>query len=258
LAIGLPTVAAIAFIVVRNWRAPLEWARLRPERTHPETVILLFGVLVLVTYLLSRFSVYAITLPTSDATGRYVAPLGSFLPIVLAGAAWRVWCLRPAGRQLALAGAAIVQLGTVANYVQTDPDQVFQSPYFRALPSSNDELIAKLDELGVDTVWMDHWAGKPLMFDTRERIAATDYVDLRVHNGIDRFGEISNRVFADDNPAFVFLADDPALGPPPLKSALVLAGVRSTGGWAGRYYVILPEYRIDPASVVDELQWPER
>jgi 4-amino-4-deoxy-L-arabinose transferase-like glycosyltransferase len=258
LVIGLPTLAAIAFIVARSWRAPLVWARLHPERTHPETVILLFGALVLLTYLLSRFSVYAITLPTSDATGRYVAPLGSFLPIVLAGAAWRVWSLRPAGPWLAVAGAALVLLGTVVNYVQTDADQVFQSPYFRALPSSNDDLIARLDELGVEAVWMDHWAGKPLMFDTRERIAAADYVDLRVYSGIDRLGDASNRVFADDRPAFVFLADDSSTAIPPLLQTLNDRGIASRSGWVGRYFVILPQQRVDPESVVDVLEWPVR
>jgi hypothetical protein len=47
---------------------------------------------------------------------------------------------------------------------------------------------------------MDHWAGKPLMFDNNERIAATR-VDPRIYSSIDRLEAYRTGVF-DDDPAF--------------------------------------------------------
>lgn len=259
--VATPTVLALLYLAWRNWRAPIRWVQLReavrpwnrvrfrPQDSHPVVVVLLFGGVVLATYVVSRFSVYAITFPNVDATGRYVAPIGSMLPIVLAGAAWYVWRSGHAGQIIAVALSASVLLGTLATYAGTDASQVFQSPYYRTLPESNEQLIATLDALDVDTVWMDHWAGKPLMFDSKERIAAADYVDLRVWGGIDRLGAASTRVFADDNPAFVFVTE----GAVPLEETLRDRGIAFTAHYLDDYTVVLPAERVDPALVVDDL-----
>jgi hypothetical protein len=249
LMIGVPTVAAITFVVARSWRAPLEWLRLRPQRTHPEVVMLIFAAVVLATYVVSRFSVYAITFAHVDATGRYVSPIGSFLPIALAGAAWRVARWQRVGQAVAVALAAAVLCGSLINYAATDAQQVFQSPYYRHLPPSSEGLIATLDELGVEEVWMDHWAGKPLMFDTQGRIAAADWYDLRVGMAIDRHGEASERVFAAENPAFVFVTDEPRVA---LEETLEARGIAYTARRVDGYVVILPAERVDPASVIEE------
>ncbi|MDQ4044034.1 MAG: hypothetical protein M3173_01095, partial [Chloroflexota bacterium] len=259
--VAMPTVLAILYLAWHNRRAPLQWVQFRdsdqvwnrvqfrPQDSHPVVVVLLFGAVVLATYIVSRFSVYAITFPNVDATGRYVAPVGSMLPVVLAGAAWYVWRTGEAGRIAAVVLSASVLLGTLATYARTDASQVFQSPYYRKLPESNDQLIATLDALDVDAVWMDHWAGKPLMFDSKERIAAADYVDLRVWGGIDRLGATSTRVFADDNPAFVFVTT----GPVPLEETLRNRDIAFQTYYLDDYTVVLPEERVDPATVVADL-----
>ena len=259
--VAVPTALGIACVVIQHWRAPFRmvrvsavgrwWQRvaISPQEAHPVVVLLLFGAVVLLTYVVSRFSVYAITFPNVDATGRYVAPLGSMLPIVLAGAAWYVWRTGNVGRFAAVALSASVMTGTLATYARTDASQVFQSPYYRILPESNDQLIALLRIENVDAVWMDHWAGKPLMFDAEERVAAADYVDLRVWGGIDRLAAASTDVFADENPAFVFVTN----GPVPLENTLRERGISYEAHYLDDYTVVIPDEYVDPATVVDDL-----
>lgn len=251
LLVGFPTVAALVYCAWRCRRAPLDWLHRHPERGTPEALLLLFGAVVLVTYVLSRFSVYAIIFPNIDATGRYVAPIGTLLPIVLAGAAWHIARAGDLGKLTAVALSACVLLGTAANYARSDPHQVFQSPYYRTLPPSSTALIAALNDMDIDSVWIDHWAGKPLMFDSQERIAAADYLDLRVYSGIDRLQSASARVFASDSPAFVFVTDRPRV---PLEDTLERRDIPYASTSADGYRIVHPLEYVDPASVVDALQ----
>ena len=251
--VAIPTLAAILWLMWRCRTGPRAWLTLQPQQAPPECLVALFGATVLAAYLLSRFSVYAILFPNIDATGRYLAPLGTFLPLTLAGAAGAAWRARPTGRVVAAVGVAMLLLGTAVPYWTSNSDQIWQSPYYRHLPESNTALIQELDALDVDAVWIDHWAGKPLMFDTHERIAAADYVDLRVTHGIDRMHTDSERVFTDDRPAFVFVTDAPST---PLEAELTKRGVPYTARAAGGYRIVLPAFRVDPATVVDALLAP--
>lgn len=250
LLVAVPTVAALVWIAARSWRAPLDWLRLRVPQTHPEVVLVLFGAVTLLGYLLSRFSIYAVQFSTVDATGRYLTPLASLIPIAIAGAAWRLAQHGRTGELVAATGVAAVLLGCLGSYLTTDPHQIFQSPYYRKLPTSNDALITALDDMGVDAVWIDHWAGKPLMFDSEGRIAAADYVDLRVWHGIDRLGAMSARVFAAPNPAFVFVTDAPRV---PLEDTLAARDIPFDARSAGGYRIVHPLTPVDPATVVDDL-----
>jgi hypothetical protein len=250
LAIGLPVTAAIVYFAVHNWRGILAWVRLQPQRSDPACVILLFGATVLAAYILSRFSVYVILQPSIDATGRYVVPLGTFIPLALAGAAHYLAREGDLGKLVATAGAIVVLVATLGAYAASEPHAVFQTPYFRKLPPSNDDLIAALDEMGVDAVWVDHWAGTPLMFDTHERIAAADYVDLRVWNGPDRLPAATMRVFAAEDAAFVFITTAERV---PLEQALAARGVPYEVRRVGAYVIVHPHVRVDPSLVEQEL-----
>ncbi|HUG16342.1 MAG TPA: glycosyltransferase family 39 protein [Thermomicrobiales bacterium] len=255
LLVGVPTIGAIALLIVRSWLAPAAWIRLRPQRAHPEVVMLVFGGTVLATYLLSRFSVYAVLYPTLDATGRYIAPLGSFLPLAVAGSACHVWRLGTVGRVVAALGVAAILTGTLVTYARTAPDQVFQSPYYRQLPDSLEPLIATLDGLGAENVWVEHWIGTPLVFDTDERIAAADYVDIWVVGGVGRLYETNIRVFHAEQAAFVFRTDAPSVR---LEETLRQRGVSFTATSVDGFRVVFPlDSRVDPATVVDDLIAPE-
>ena len=217
--------------------------------------MLVFAATVALTYLLSRFSVYAVLYPTLDATGRYLAPLGSFLPIAVAGAAYHIWRRGFVGRAVAALGIALILSGTLASYARSEPDQVFQSPYYRQLPDTLEPLIATLDSLGIENIWVEHWIGTPLMFDTDERIAAADYIDLWVAGGIGRLYDTNIRVFHAEQAAFVFRTDAPAVK---LEDTLEARGVPFVSRSVDGFRIVYPlGGRVDPATIVDELIEPE-
>ena len=54
-----------------------------------------------------------------------------------------------------------------AGLLSIQPLQAFQSPYWDKLPVDEAPLLAALRQQGVTRVWMNHWAGQPLMFDAR-------------------------------------------------------------------------------------------
>ena len=87
---------------------------------------------------------------------------------------------------------ALVPLGVnLAAFVAIDPVSAFQSPYWDRLPVSNASLLQTLRDEDVTAVWMNHWAGQPLMFDARaagQDLIAYDYYDVQA-GGIDRFPE---------------------------------------------------------------------
>ncbi len=116
-----------------------------------------------------------------------------------------------AGPQVPFAGLGFhhsVLACSAYGYLYSPPAAVWQSPYWRYLPASTTQLVAKLDELGVDAVWMNHWDGTPLMFDRRDRISASNYFDLAVGHGIDRLPAATNRFRAAELPAYVFVTDE--------------------------------------------------
>lgn len=279
LLVVIPTVIAGGSLIALNWRAAWEWVRFAPQRARPDSLLLVFAVTVVVAYLGSRFSIYALTYPGVDATGRYLAPLGTALPLMLAGLwhtaagrtldlaqpdaaeafppSWtaRISGWRPAVRRFAVAIPVCVLLGTGATWLSTDAEQVFQSPYYRELPRDSTALVRVLDTNGIDAVWVDHWVGKPLMFDTEGRIAAADYVDLRLWGGIDRHSALSNRVFDARRTAFVEVVEPGTSRyyETLLMRVLMRRNIPFSVERVGSYVVVIPDAYLDPASVADEL-----
>lgn len=247
LPVALILAALLASFAVRRWRGVLGWARLSLRHGRPEDALLLFAGLLTLAYIFSSFGPLALEFPTIDATGRYAVPLVSVIPIMLAAEIVRL----DRHSRYAAAGLTALLLGlTLAGYVRSPATAVWQSPYWTRLPPSNAALIAALDQLGVNAVWMNHWAGTPLMFDTRERIAAADYYDLAVGRGIDRLPADTNRVRAAELPAFVFVTDRTTL---PIERWLQDHRITYDKRVVPGYVVIRPRQHVDPSQVVQFL-----
>lgn len=245
---GAVTIAALVIVVIVQRRAGfLDWLRLSLRRGRPIDALFLFCAVVTLSFVFSAFGDLALQFQTFDATGRYAIPLVSVVPIILAAGILQVeqWV-----RGLGWALGALILAVSLAGYVTAPPEQVWQSAYWRHLPPSSTELVAALDDLGVDAVWMNHWAGKPLMFDTEERIAAADYYDLAVGHGIDRLPSATARVHASPRPAYVFTTDQTDL---PIEDWLDARGIDYDKRVVPGYVVIHPHERVEPAEVVDFL-----
>jgi len=234
--------------------AALLWAVLgrRALRVRPLDALLLLLVCIPTLFVLSGFGGPALNPYGFDATGRYAPPIWSALAVVLGAAIAALWRVR---RWLAL-GLALVPLGVnLAAYVAIDPLQAFQSPYWERLPVSNASLLQTLQAEHVSGVWMNHWAGQPLMFDARaigQPLVAYDWYDVEA-GGIDRFPEYRPLVEQAQKPAFVLITDEPE---PALLPRLRELGVTFVVDRVPPYVVVIPISRkVHPSEVTGELDY---
>jgi hypothetical protein len=234
--------------------AAVFWAVVvRPSlRLRPLDGILLLLVTIPIVFALSGFGGPALNPYGFDATGRYAPPIWSALAIVLgAFLAW-LWGRR---RVIAVPVAAFV-LGTLAwQWYALDAVAAFQSPYWSKLPEDSSPLLALLRADGVDAVWLNHWAGLPLMLDAAalgQPLISYDWYDVQA-GGIDRYPEYLPRVRAATRPAFVLVTDEPH---PELEARLDALGVTFQSQRAGPYLIVIPtSRRVDPSEVTPALDY---
>jgi hypothetical protein len=237
------------FVVLAVAGALLARRRLRPR---PLDAILLFLALVPTVLVFSGFGGPALNPYGFDATGRYTPPIWAALAVVLGAALAAVWRVR---RLLAL-GLSLVPLSVnLAGCVAVDPLQAFQSPYWDRLPADNGPLLAALEAERVQAVWMNHWAGQPVMFDARaigQPLFAYDWYDVQA-GGIDRFAEYLAQVEQADRPAFVLVTDE---AEPDLEHTLRLMGISFVERRAPPYVVVIPGSRkVHPSEVTPQLDY---
>jgi len=136
-----------------------------------------------------------------------------------------------------------------------DPLAAFQSPYWDRLPADSGPLLAMLSAENVQAVWMNHWAGEPLMFDARaagQVLIAYDWYDVQA-GGIDRFPEYLPLVRQAARPAFGLVTDEIQ---PELERTLRVMGVSFVERRAQPYVVVIPTSRtVDPSEVTDALDY---
>jgi hypothetical protein len=136
-----------------------------------------------------------------------------------------------------------------------DPLRAFQSPYWDRLPVDSGPLLAVLRQEGVQYVWMNHWAGQPVMFDARaseQALIAYDWYDVQA-GGIDRFPEYRALVEQAARPAFVLITDERE---PELVRTLRQLGVSFVERQALPYVVVIPVSRtVHPSEVTSALDY---
>jgi hypothetical protein len=234
--------------------AALVWAvfERRSLSARPIDAVLLLLVLIPALFVLSGFGGPALNEYGFDATGRYAPPIWSALAVVLGAALAAVWRVR---RWLSVALALVPLAVNLAAFVAVDPLQAFQSPYWGRLPISNASLLATLREQGVSAVWMNHWAGQPLMFDARaigQPLVAYDWYDVQA-GGIDRFPEYRASVEGAERPAFVLITDEPE---PALVARLRELSVTFVVERVSPYVVVIPvSRRVHPSEVTSSLDY---
>jgi hypothetical protein len=250
-----PSPPLLGIIMALAIGAALIWAPLGRStvRLRPLDGVLLLLLCIPTLFVLSGFGGPALNPYGFDATGRYVAPIWSALAVVLGAALASVWQVR---RWLAVA-LALVPLGVnLAAFASIEPLQAFQSPYWERLPVSNASLLTTLREQGVTAVWLNHWAGQPLMFDARalgQPLIAYDWYDVEA-GGIDRFPEYRAQVAQAPRPAFVLVTDE---SEPELVMRLRQLGVTFQVERAPpSYVVVIPvSRRVDPSEVASALDY---
>jgi hypothetical protein len=221
-------------------------------RFRPLDSILIFLVLIPLIFVLSGFGGPALNPYGFDATGRYTPPIWYGLVVVLGAALGALWRVR---RVLACAVAIVPLALNLASVLAIDPLATFQSPYWDQLPADNASLLAALRDEHVDAVWMNHWAGQPVMFDARvagQDLIAYDWYDVQA-GGIDRFPEYLPLVRLAARPAFVLVTDEAA---PELEQRLRAMGVAFDERRVAPYVAVIPTSRkVDPSEVTGALDY---
>ena len=211
---------------------------------HGQGLLLAFAAVVAVLFCVSGFGGAALNPFGFDAASRYALPLASVLPVLAGALIWRLWRFwAPLG---ALALAALL-LASATGYALARPQEVFQSEYWAKLPPSEAPLAAFLERNGVRDVWMNHWAGYPLMFQTNGRITVADYNDVLLNQGVNRLPAAMRQVAADPHAAYVLVTDE---GDPPLAGLLHTRHVTFRRERVGPYLVFWNLSRpVPPADV---------
>lgn len=230
------------------------WAVLSRRSARPVRLdaVLVFLVLMPTVLVLSGFGGPALNPYGFDATGRYAPPLWAGLAIVLSAALAALW------RRSHAAAVVVVLVPVSVNLLSisaTDPVAAFQSPYWSRLPVDSRPLLAALRESDVRAVWINHWAGQPLMFDARaagQTVVAYDWYDVQA-GGIDRFPENLPVLQTAARPAFVLVTDE---SEPELETRLRAMSVTFDELRVPPYVLVVPtSRRMDPSEVGPALDY---
>ncbi len=220
--------------------------RARPR--HGQGLLLSCAAVVVVIFCVSGFGGIALNPFGFDAASRYALPLASLLPVAMGALQWRLWRVwAPFG-----AAALILLLAATANgYATVQAEQIFQSEYWNKLPPSEAPLAQFLEQQGIRDVWMNHWAGYPLMFYADGRITAADYNDVVLHPGVNRLPWALQQVGADPHAAYVLVTNEER---PRLQVLLMARHIAYLKQRIGPYLVFWNFSRpVPPASVADAI-----
>jgi hypothetical protein len=244
-----PSPAALGVLMTVVLVSALVWALF--QRTQLR-IVLLFLLTIPTVLVLSGFGGPALNPYGFDATGRYAPSIWTGLVVVLGAALAALWQVR---RWTAVALAAIPLGINALAFTAIDPVQAFQSPYWEKLPADTSPLLATLRDEQVEAVWLNHWAGQPLMFDAKaagQPLIAYDWYDVQA-GGIDRFPEYRLQIEQAARPAFVLVTDE---AEPALASRLRQLGVAFVERRASPYVVIIPtSRRVHPSEVTGEIDY---
>jgi hypothetical protein len=159
--------------------------------------------------------------------------------------------------QSALGGGmlGLVLVAYLLPYGVSNNIAALQSPYApMEFPAKDRALITYLKQQNIRCVWTQHWIGQVVMYLENERIVCADYVNYIHKIDILRFPETLQIVAQADRPSFIILYD-PALGEPPLATALDVLQVTYTTARFGFCWVITPRSRtVRPSEVFEALE----
>lgn len=243
---------ALLYVVVRLAAGRRGVLGYRARPIHGQGLLLFFGAVVVVVFCVSGFGALALNPYGFDAASRYALPLASVLPVAAGALIWRLW---RAWLPLGAVALAVLLLANLYGYVAMRPNEIFQSEYWNRLPASEQQLAGFLARHDVHDVWMNHWAGYPLMFYANRQdptnVAIFDYNDVVLNGGTDRLPWTRARVASDPHAAYVLVTNE---ADPPLQRDFQRLGARYAHAQVGPYQVYWPLGRpVPPRQVGDAI-----
>jgi hypothetical protein len=198
---------------------------------------------------------FTVIIPDSGILVRYLMPLYSVMPIMLAAFIWR---FKSFSRYLAVFLVALVLTVNLWSNLSVDPVDAMRSAFENVpLPASNKALIDFLDSEGIRYVYTNHWIGFRLMFETHERVVTFDYTDILY--GMDRVPQYGHQVEAAEVPPAYIIFNPGWKQTPPLEKKFQKLGVAyEKKGFPPLEYIVYYNLsrRVHPSEVMETLVWP--
>lgn len=207
-------------------------------------LLFLFALIATMLFCVSSFGAGALNPYHWDTASRYALPLAGVTPIVAGFFVARLWERSKAAGSVVL---AVLMATTGLGYAALEPAAMFQSELWQKAPPSQAPLATFLEGHGIHDVWLNHWAGYPLMFVTQSKVVTADYNDVVLHGGPNRLPWTLRTVGADPRAAYVLVTGDDA---PPLASLLHQRGTNYMQARVGPYLVFYNLSRPVPPSEV--------
>jgi hypothetical protein len=227
------------------------------RRYNPAIVLAVTLILAPFVFILAALTNgnWTVIIPDSGILARYLMPLYSVVPIMLAAFIWR---LRSFSRPLAVSLVALVLGVNLWSNLSVDPVDTMRCVFENVpLPASNKALIDFLDREGIRYVYTNHWIGFRLMFETQERVVTFDYVDSLY--GMDRLPQYGHQVEAAEVPPAYIIFNPGWKQTPPLEKEFQKLGVRyEKEVFPPLEYIVYHRLsrKVHPSEVVETLVWP--
>jgi hypothetical protein len=244
----------LAAMLICLWRVGRD---VLTRRYNPAIVLVVTLILAPFVFILAALTNgnWTVIIPDSGILTRYLLPLYSVVPILLAAFIWR---LRSFSRPLAVTLVALVLTVNLWSNLSVDPVDTMRCVFENVpLPASNKALIDFLDSEGIRHVYTNHWIGFRLMFETQERVVTFDYVDSLY--GMDRLPQYGHQVEAAEVPPAYILFNPGWKQTPPLEKKLQKLGVHyEKKAFPPLEYIVYYRLsrKVHPAEVMGTLVWP--
>jgi len=196
---------------------------------------------------------FAAIIPGSGLLIKYTLPFYSLWPLLLAA------LLVDMGRRWLPIGAALTALLLLTNgasHLAVEPVVAMRGIYENVpLPASNRDLIGFLESERIEYVYVDHWIGYRIMFESGERVVAYDWVDAQ--RGMDRLPRYGALVEKAASPPAFILFNPQWPQTPPFENALKALGVIYRKKELPSYLVYYDfSRRVHPSEMRQTLEWP--
>jgi 4-amino-4-deoxy-L-arabinose transferase-like glycosyltransferase len=244
--------AAIASAFWQKGKKSLE----RPD--HPSIILiafLLFSPFIFTLGALTNGN-YTVIIPDSGLLVRYITPLYTAMPVLLAR--FIAHLFHSERRRLAVALLLIVLLVNLWSNVAIDHVDAMRSVFENVpLPASNRALIDFLESEGIRYVYTNHWIGFRLMFESQERVLTFDYPDSLY--GMDRIPRYGHQVESAEVPPAYIIFNPGWKQTPPLEKKFQQMGVScEKKAFPPLEYIVYYRLsrKVHPSEVMETLIWP--
>jgi hypothetical protein len=227
------------------------------RRYNPAIVLVVPLVLAPFVFILAALTNgnWTVIIPDSGILARYLMPLYSVVPILLAAFIWR---LRSFSRPLTVTLVLLVLIVNLWSNLSVDPVDTMRCVFENVpLPASNKALIDFLDREGIRYVYTNHWIGFRLMFETQEQVVTFDYPDSLYE--MDRLPQYGHQVEAAEIPPAYILFNPGWKQTPPLEKEFQKLGIRyEKEAFPPLEYIVYYRLsrKIHPSEVIETLVWP--